>query len=97
MVISICPSAIAKDQGQVLFTAHCSGCHINGGYIIRRGKTLKMSDLKRNRLDNEEAIARVAREGIGSMGGYKEVLGEGGDQAVAIWIWEQAQNAWIQG
>ena len=56
-----------------------------------------MSALKRNKLDNVEAIARVAREGVGSMGGYKEVLGERGDQAVAIWIWEQAQKAWIQG
>jgi cytochrome c6 len=25
------------------------------------------------------------------------VLGTGGDVAVADWIWEQAQNAWIQG
>ena len=97
LIFLICPIAIAEDQGQKLFTAHCSGCHINGGNIIRRGKTLKMSALKRNKLDNVEAIARIAREGIGSMGGYKEVLGERGDQEVAIWIWDQAQKAWIQG
>ena len=28
---------------------------------------------------------------------FKKVLGEGGDQLVANWIWEQAQNAWVQG
>ena len=76
---------------------HCSGCHINGGNIIRRQKNLKLNSLKRWGLDNPEAIARVAREGIGSMSGYEEVLGEKGDQLVAKWIWNQAQNAWTQG
>ena len=32
-----------------------------------------------------------------SMSGYQEVLGKDGDQLVAIWIWKQAQNAWVQG
>ena len=93
----ICPIANAGDPGQDLFLMHCSACHIEGRNIIRRSKTLKLSALKRNGLDNQEAIAKVAREGIGSMSGYQEVLGEGGDQLVAIWIWEQAQNAWVQG
>ena len=84
-------------SGEELFTQNCSACHVNGGNIIRRGKTLKLSALKRSGLDNPEAIARVAREGIGIMNGYQEVLGEGGDQQVANWIWEQAQKAWVQG
>ena len=92
-----CPNALADNSGEDLFIMHCSGCHINGGNIIRRGKTLKLSALKRNGLDSQDAIAKVAREGVGSMSGYKDVLGEGGDQLVAIWIWEQAQNAWVQG
>ena len=93
----ISPIANAGDPGEDLFLMHCSACHIEGRNIIRRSKTLKLSALKRNGLDNQEAIAKVAREGIGSMSGYQEVLGEGGDQLVAIWIWEQAQNAWVQG
>ena len=90
-------SANEISQGQELFVQHCSGCHINGGNIIRRGKTLKLSALKRQGIDNPEAIARIARIGVGSMSGYSEVLGEGGDQVVADWIWKQSQNAWIQG
>ena len=76
---------------------HCSGCHVNGGNIVRRGKNLKLSALKRNGLDNPNEIARIAREGIGIMGGYEQVLGPEGDQVVANWIWQQAQNAWIHG
>ena len=97
LIFIYCPNALAEESGEELFVMHCSGCHINGGNIIRRGKNLKLSTLKRNGLDNQDAIAKVAREGVGSMSGYKEVLGERGDQLVAIWIWEQAQNAWVHG
>ncbi len=86
-----------QNQGKELFIQHCSGCHIQGGNIIRRSKTLKLKALKRNGLDDPEAIARVARIGIGSMDGYGDVLGEEGIQLVSNWIWEQAQNAWVQG
>ena len=89
--------AFEEISGEQLFLQHCSGCHVNGGNIVKRGKTLKIGALKRNELDNPEAIARVARLGIGIMDGYEEVLGENGDKKVADWVWEQAQNAWIQG
>mgnify|MGYP001334304461 CR=1 FL=1 len=89
--------ASKNSQGEILFTQHCSGCHVKGGNIIRRNKTLKISALKRNGLDNPEAIAKIAREGIGSMSGYEEVLGKEGDKIVANWIWEQSQKAWVQG
>ena len=92
-------SASAEDIGigKDLFFQHCSGCHINGGNIIRRSKTLKLSALKRNGLDDPEAIAEIARVGVGSMNGYEKVLGVDGDKLVANWIWKQAQNAWHQG
>ena len=87
--------ALDPDSGKNLFKNHCSGCHINGGNIIRRSKNLKISSLKHNGIDNPEAIAKIARQGIGLMDGYKEQLGDNGDQIVANWIWEQAQKAWI--
>ena len=89
--------ALDEKHGKDLFFKHCAGCHLNGGNIVRRNKTLKMKDLKRNGLDNEEAIARIAKEGIGIMSGYEEYLTEGDDLLVASWIWNQAQKAWIHG
>ena len=85
------------NEGAVLFENNCAGCHLNGGNIIRRGKTLKLKALERNNVASVDAIARIAREGQGQMSGYSDALGEGGDQRVAEWIWQQAQNAWIQG
>ena len=89
-------NAIEANLGENLFKHNCAGCHINGGNIIRRSKNLKISSLKRNGIDNPEAIAKIARQGIGIMSGYEDRLGDNGDQIVANWVWEQAQKAWIQ-
>ncbi len=88
-------NAIEADIGGNLFKHNCAGCHINGGNIIRRSKNLKISSLKRNGIDNPEAIAKIAREGKGIMSGYEDTLGTNGDQIVAKWVWEQAQKAWV--
>ncbi len=88
---------LQREPGEVLFLENCAGCHINGGNIIRRGKSLKLNSLKKNGINSPEDIAKIAREGVGIMSGYEELLGKGGDKLVSIWIWNQAQNAWIQG
>ncbi len=89
-------TALDKNNGKDLFINHCSGCHVNGGNIIRRNKTLKLKDLKRNGFDSPEAIAKIAQNGVGIMTGYKELLGDGGDKLVANWVWEASQKAWVQ-
>ena len=93
------PANLYADEvntGESLFKNYCSGCHINGGNIIRRSKNLKISSLKRNGIDTPEAIAKIAKEGIGIMNGYEDLLGQNGDLIVANWVWAQAQKAWIQ-
>jgi cytochrome c6 len=82
------------EAGARLFTAHCAACHPQGGNIIRRGKTLKRAALQRQGIDSPEAIQRIAAAGIGQMSGYDAVLGEGGAERVAAWIWQQAELGW---
>ena len=89
-------NALEADSGENLFKNQCAGCHLNGGNIIRRSKNLKLKSLKRNGIEDPAAIAKIARQGIGIMDGYKDQLGKNGDQVVANWIWEQAQKAWVQ-
>ncbi|MFZ9849021.1 MAG: c-type cytochrome [Vulcanococcus sp.] len=86
--------APAWADGAQLFSQHCAGCHVNGGNIIRRGKTLKLAALERQNLASPEAIAAIAAAGIGQMGGYGEVLGEAGVAEVGAWVWQQAQQGW---
>lgn len=91
------PDTALVDTGGRLFEAHCVGCHVQGGNVLRRGKTLKLAALQRNRIDNPEAIATIAAAGIGQMGGYGEALGEGGADAVGAWVWQQALDGWPRG
>ena len=83
-------------SGENLFKNYCAGCHINGGNIIRRSKNLKLSSLQRNGIDNPEAIAKIASQGIGIMSGYEDQLGDNDDQLIGNWVLEQAQKAWVQ-
>lgn len=87
----------APSPGESLFAQHCSGCHINGGNIIRRGKTLKLAALQRQGIEGPAAIAAIAAGGIGQMGGYGPVLGDGGPEAVATYVWHQALAGWPRG
>lgn len=86
--------AASLEAGAHLFEAHCAGCHLGGGNIIRRGRTLKRQALERADLASPEAIARVAAAGLGQMSGYGAVLGPGGSEQVAAWVWQQAQAGW---
>jgi len=90
------PAPLARTQpsGAVLFSQHCAGCHVNGGNVIRRGKTLRLAALRRAGLESGEDVARVASVGQGQMGGYGEVLGPGGAEAVGDWVWRQALADW---
>jgi cytochrome c6 len=84
-------------SGAQLFEAHCAGCHLQGGNIIRRRKTLKLAALEREGIASPAAIAAIAAGGVGQMSGYGEVLGPDGSEAVAAWVWRQAQEGWPRG
>ena len=88
------PSAAFASTGNELFQSHCAACHLNGGNIIRRGKTLKLAALERQGMASQEAIAAIAAQGQGQMSGYLEALGEDGVQQVAEWVWQQSQAGW---
>lgn len=80
--------------GARLFEAHCIGCHVNGGNVIRRGRTLKLAALEKAGLADPEAIARIATTGVGQMSGYGSLLGADGAAAVGDWVWLQARAGW---
>jgi cytochrome c6 len=91
------PQAAWASDGAQRFEMNCAGCHVNGGNIIRRGKTLKLAALERQGLASEEAIAAIAAQGIGQMSGYGDALGPEGVQLVAAWVWQQSQAGWPKG
>lgn len=103
LLTAVSPAAAAErpaaevarlQAGAQLFEAHCVGCHVNGGNVIRRGRTLKQAALEKAGLADPQAIARIAAGGIGQMSGYGAVLGEDGAAQVGDWVWLQAQAGW---
>ena len=81
-------------SGVQLCQNHCAGCHVNGGNILRRSKTLKLAALEANGITDPGAVATIAAQGRGQMSGYEAVLGDGGAEAVAAYVWAQAQAGW---
>lgn len=81
-------------NGAEVFQAHCEGCHLNGGNIIRRGKTLKLNALKRNGMDSADAIAAIVTNGKNNMSAFRDRLSDQQIQAVATYVLNQAEADW---
>jgi cytochrome c6 len=92
--VAVLASPAQLAEGGRLFANTCAGCHLNGGNIVRRDRTLKLKALQRRGIDGPEAIARIAAEGIGRMDGYAKVLGPDGPEKVGAWAWKQALENW---
>lgn len=98
------PSAIAADlaiapdadlaRGATVFEATCAGCHVNGGNIIRRGKTLKAKALQRNQADSVEAVSAIIRNGKGIMSAYGDRLSAVEIRDLASYVLDRANADW---
>ena len=82
-------------DGETIFRNVCAGCHVRGGSVVLKGsKSLKLSDLEKRGISDENSIAKIANEGIGYMKGYKHKLKDGEDKILAKWIIQNAENGW---
>jgi len=96
LTFTFSPPALAADtaNGAKIFSVQCAGCHVNGGNIVRRGKTLKKKALKRNGMDSLDAIAFLVANGKSNMSAYKDRLTAKEIEDVSAYVLEQAENNW---
>jgi cytochrome c6 len=96
LTLSFSPPALAADtvNGTKIFSVQCAGCHMNGGNIVRRGKTLKKKALQRNGLDSKDAIASLVTNGKNNMPAYKDRLSAKEIEDVSTYVLEQAEKGW---
>lgn len=87
-------ATLDSTDGAQLFQTHCAGCHLHGGNIVRRNKTLKLKTLQRNKMDSIEAIAQIVANGKGNMSAYKDRLTPDQIQTVAGYVLQQAEQGW---
>ncbi|HEY9635099.1 MAG TPA: c-type cytochrome [Coleofasciculaceae cyanobacterium] len=90
------PWVLAADtaNGAKIFSVQCAGCHVNGGNIVRRGKTLNKRALKRNGMDSEDAIASLVTNGKNNMSAFKDRLSANQIEDVSAYVLEQAEKGW---
>ncbi len=95
ILIGLSPSVLAGDiQAEQLFETHCSGCHLNGGNIIRRGKNLKLKSLEKNGYESPEAIAEIIANGKNNMSAFSDRLGAAEITRLADYVLERANQGW---
>ena len=88
------PAWAHSPNGQQLFNANCSACHIGGNNVIIAAKTLKKEALARYRMNSLEAITTQVINGKNAMPSFKSRLTKEEIAAVADYVLSQAEKGW---
>ncbi len=88
-------SALAdKPDGQQIFNANCSACHIGGNNVIIANKTLRKEALEKYGMKSLEAIKNQVVNGKNAMPAFGERLQNDEVVAVAAYVLDQAEKGW---
>lgn len=90
------PRAMAASiqDGEKVFNANCSACHLGGNNVIITSKTLKKEALAKYGMDSIEAVKYQVRNGKNSMPAFKSRLKEEQIASVAAYVLHQAEIGW---
>jgi cytochrome c6 len=80
--------------GKAVFEDNCIACHDGGNNTIEAAKTLKLDALKKFGFNSTEDIKKRVQDGAGVMPAFKEQLKPAQIDAVAAYVWSQAQKGW---
>jgi len=88
--------AVAADtaNGAKVFTTNCAACHMGGGNVVNRAKTLKKEALAQYQMASLEAIEAQVLNGKNAMPAFRGRLSEVQIEDVAAYVLEQAEAGW---
>ena len=96
-----CPQNLANfpkgdaDAGAKVFGGRCVACHIKGGNIVNRTKTLKKAALEKYNMYSAQAIITQVTCGKGSMPALGKLYSEKQIADVAAYVLDRAkQDSW---
>jgi cytochrome c6 len=87
-------SAADTVSGAALFKANCAQCHVGGGNLVNRAKTLKKKALEKYNMYSAEAIIAQVTHGKGAMPAFGKRLKADQIENVAAYVLEQADKGW---
>lgn len=106
-VVSTLPAhAIDLENGAVLFTSSCSGCHAGGSNLFSASKTLYMKDLTKYKYDTAETMKVLILKGKGQMPAYGTFISPKGNvmpakysdpeiDDITAYVLDQASSNWV--
>ncbi|MBK7997048.1 MAG: c-type cytochrome [Blastocatellia bacterium] len=87
-------SSGSANVGAKIFKTECTTCHAGGKNVVEAEKTLELATLKKFGFNGPEDIKKRISEGAGVMPAYKDSLKPAEIDAVANYVWAQAQKGW---
>jgi cytochrome c6 len=88
------PALANKPDGQQIFNANCSACHIGGNNVIIANKTLRKEALEKYGMNSLAAIKDQVTNGKNAMPAFEGRLKEAEIEAVANYVLSQAEKGW---
>ncbi len=88
------PAGATTPNGQQIFNANCSACHIGGNNVIIAAKTLKKEALERYGINSLEAVKMQVTNGKNAMPSFKNRLTKEEIAAVAEYVLNQSEKGW---
>ncbi|KAM3102747.1 cytochrome c6 PetJ [Phormidesmis sp. 146-12] len=88
------PAWALKPDGQHIFNANCSACHIGGNNVIIANKTLRKEALEKYSMNSLAAIRTQVINGKNAMPSFKGRLQDDEIEAVAEYVLSQSEKGW---
>lgn len=93
-VFSQTAAAANINNGEKIFNANCSACHLGGNNVIITSKTLKKEALEKYEMFSLEAIKRQVTNGKNSMPSFRSRLNPMQIEDVAAYVLHQSEAGW---
>jgi len=96
LVFSFSSAVFAADlsNGAKVFSANCASCHVGGGNVINRAKTLSQADLTKYGMNSLDKIIAQVTNGKPPMPSFKSRLTADQIEDVASYVVDKASSGW---
>lgn len=88
------PALADQPDGQQIFNANCSACHIGGNNVIIANRTLRKEALEKYEMKSLAAIKNQVINGKNAMPAFGNRFEEDEIEAVAAYVLSQAEKGW---
>lgn len=96
VVFSFSGAVLAADlgNGAKVFSANCASCHMGGGNVVNRSKSLSQADLTKYGMNSLDKVIAQVTNGKPPMPAFKGRLTTAQIEDVANYVLEKAAGGW---